>query len=186
MKAVKRTVMIAVSAVLFACLFISGTVKAETEGDYEYELQSDGTVIITNYTGADTEVTVPDSLNGHTVTSIGGSAFYNCSSLTSITIPEGVTSIGPRAFQNCSSLTSITLPEGVTSIGQSAFANCRNLQSVTIPGSVQSIASDTLYYSPKCSVYTVPGSYASRYYGSRVRYLYEEEESGSVFRDYQE
>ena len=67
------------------------------------------------------------------------SAFYNCSSLTSVTIPASVTSIGTSAFYNCSSLTSITIPESVTSIGEHAFSNCSSLPSITIPGSVTSI-----------------------------------------------
>ena len=55
---------------------------------------------------------------------IGNSAFYNCYSLSSITIPDGVTSIGNNAFYNCYSLSSITIPDSVTSIGSSAFYNC--------------------------------------------------------------
>ena len=73
------------------------------------------------------------------VTTIGGSAFRDCKSLTSIEIPEGVTSIGETAFYNCRSLTSIVLPEGVTSIGKSAFFECLSLTSIEIPESVTSI-----------------------------------------------
>ena len=66
------------------------------------------------------------------MTSIGQSAFSGCSSLESITIPEGVTSIGQSAFSGCSSLTAITIPEGVTSIGNCAFDDCTALQNVII------------------------------------------------------
>ncbi len=63
-------------------------------------------------------------------TDIGSYAFHNCSSLTSLTIPECVTSIGASAFAECTSLTSITIPEGVTSIGATAFACCTSLTSL--------------------------------------------------------
>ena len=55
------------------------------------------------------------------IVSIGNSAFYGCSGLTSITIPEGVMSIGDHAFYDCSGLTSITIPDGVATIGNYAF-----------------------------------------------------------------
>ena len=73
------------------------------------------------------------------LTSVPDSAFYNCSSLSSINIPDGVTSIDSSAFNGCSSLSSIILPEGVTSIGDFAFNNCSSLSSITIPSTVTSI-----------------------------------------------
>ena len=81
-----------------------------------------------------TELVIP---NG--VTSIGNSAFYNCSSLASITIPNSVTSIGNSAFRGCSGLTSVTIGNSVTSIGNYAFFGCKSLTSIVIPNSVTSI-----------------------------------------------
>ena len=80
------------------------------------------------------EYVIPES-----VTSIGWSAFYNCSALTSVTIPDSVTSIGPSAFDVCNSLTSATIGNGVTSIGDYVFCECRGLTSVTIGNGVTSI-----------------------------------------------
>ena len=70
------------------------------------------------------------------VTSISWYAFYNCRSLTSVTIPNSVTSIGEYAFYDCTSLTSVTIPDSVTSICEYAFQGCTSLTSVTIPDSV--------------------------------------------------
>ena len=69
------------------------------------------------------------------VTIVGDSAFHECSTLTSITIPNGVTKI-KRAFEKCTSLESVELPDGITTIGSIAFHNCSSLRSIDIPNSV--------------------------------------------------
>ena len=95
----------------------------------------------------------------NSVTSIGGTAFYGCSGLTSIEIPNSVTSIGSGAFYDCFGLTSVTIPNSVTSIGYGAFEGCDGLTSVTIPNSVTSIGTGAFY---KCTnlkeVYVLAGS----------------------------
>ena len=83
-----------------------------------------------------TEVIIPTS-----VTSIGGSTFWVCSGLTEVIIPTSVTSIGEATFWGCSGLTEVIIPNGVTSIGGSAFNGCSGLTSVAIPNSVTSIGS---------------------------------------------
>ena len=77
--------------------------------------------------------------------SIGNEAFYNCSGLTTVTIPDSVTSIGDYAFYNCSGLTSVKIPNSVTSIGNYAFEYCSGLTAVTIGNGVTSIESNAFY-----------------------------------------
>jgi hypothetical protein len=103
-----------------------------------------------------TSVTIPDS-----VTSILDYAFIFCTSLTSVTIPDSVTSIGVSAFSYCISLTSVTIPNSVTSIGNSAFSNCISLTSVTIPNSVTSIANGMFRYCTDLTSVTIPNSVTS-------------------------
>ena len=82
-------------------------------------------------------VITSDMLEGYTI--IGSDAFWYCSSLTSINIPNSVTSIEDYAFNGCLRLTSITIPNSVTSIGNSAFCGCSSLTYITIPNSVTNI-----------------------------------------------
>ena len=99
-----------------------------------------------------TSITIPNS-----VTSIGNSAFCGCQRLASITIPGSVTSIGSSAFSYCYRLTSITIPNSVTDIGSYVFKDCTGLTSVTIPESVTSIGQYAFY---KCSGLTDVYCYA--------------------------
>ena len=101
-------------------------------------------------------IVLPDS-----VTSLGESAFWRCSSLQQITLPVGVTSIGASAFWNCSSLQRITLPVGVTSIGKWAFEGCSSLQQIMIPDSVTSIGNWAFWGCSSLQQITLPDSVTS-------------------------
>ncbi len=111
---------------------------------------------IPNTTSGD--ITIPEQLGGADVTSVGGSAFYGCSSLRSVTIPESVTLIEHSAFNGCSSLESVTIPEGVTTIGGSAFYRCSSLRSVTIPEGVTSIGERAFEDCSSLTSVTIPES----------------------------
>ena len=112
---------------------------AAVQAQYEYMLL-DGTITITKYTGSDTTAIVPSTTNGLPVTGIGSQAFYNCDTLTSVTIPNSVSYIGSSAFQGCTGLTSVTLPNNLTRLADFVFASCTSLTGVTLPDSVTSIA----------------------------------------------
>ncbi len=123
--------------------------KLWTDSDgYIFHEDSD-TYYLMGYTGNETVLTLPTNCKGQNY-AIYQYAFYNCDSLTSITIPNGVTSIGKYAFYNCDSLTSITIPNGTTSIGEYAFYDCTGLASIVTPDSVISIGYvaffNTAYY----------------------------------------
>ena len=103
-----------------------------------------------------TSITIPNS-----VTSIDGYVFQYCSSLTSITIPDSVTFISGYVFQNCSSLTSITIPDSVTNINGYVFQNCTSLTSITIPDSVTKIGSSAFSGCSSLPAITIPDSVTS-------------------------
>ncbi len=88
-------------------------------GKFLYTVEN-GEAVITGYTGDDTALTLPSSIDGYTVTRISDDAFSS-DTLQSITVPEGIIKIGWFAFRECSALRTVTLPESVKSIGYSAF-----------------------------------------------------------------
>ena len=107
----------------------------ELRGGYSVK---EGTRIICNHAffwcSSLSNIVVPNS-----VISIGDRAFSCCSSLSSIVIPDSVTDIGNDAFSHCSSLSNIVIPDSVTSIGDYAFSGCSSLSNIVIPDSVISI-----------------------------------------------
>ncbi len=124
--------------------------------DYAYTVTAIGEKAFWHCSGL-TNVTIPNS-----VTSIGERAFYSCSGLTgTLTIPNSVTSIGGSAFSGCSALTSVTIPNSVTSIGISAFEVCSGLTSITIPNSVTSIGNSAFYGCSGLESVSIPNSVTS-------------------------
>jgi len=167
---------------LVGVLLVVGQPAAQAGQFGDFTCESSGTAVtITKYTGPGGDVTIPDTIEGlpvssvgyqafrdcvsltgvaipNSVTSIGEAAFFRCAGLTNIRIPNSVTSIGPYAFLECSSLTSITIPNSVTSIEFEAFRNCTGLTSVRIPNSVTMIASGAFGGCTSLSSITIPRS----------------------------
>ena len=137
------------------------TASAEAYEGFKYSILDDGTVEITGYTGSDSKLVIPGTIDGKKVTSIGYWAFNYSTNLKSITIPNSVTSIGDWAFSYCTSLTSITIPNSVTSIGSDAFNYCTSLTSITIPNSVTSIGRGAFEYCESLTSITIPNSVTS-------------------------
>lgn len=125
------------------------------EGDYEYILMADGTAEILQYNGDGGNVIIPDTLGGVKVTKING-AFFECSNLTDVTIPEGVTIIDGNTFSNCSNLRNVIIPKSIMEIGWGAFYGCSSLTSITIPDNAQFIGDSAFGGCSKLSVINLP------------------------------
>ena len=126
-----------------------------TSNDYYTSNDKLGNYVFYDCSGL-TSLTIPSC-----VTSIGRGAFRGCSGLTSLTIPSGVTSIGWNAFEGCSGLTSLTIPSGVTSIGSETFRDCSGLTSLTIPSGVTSIGGGAFYGCSGLTSLIIPSSVTS-------------------------
>ena len=121
----------------------SDSIATEALSDsFEYVLYSDGNATIKKYKGSDTQVQVPETIDGYKVTVIAANAFANCPGLESIDIPDTVTKIGNSAFENCSSLSSVKLSKNLVELGWMAFGNCDSLTYIEIPKSIKTAKAD--------------------------------------------
>lgn len=171
-------------------VFASGSPMAYTDGSYQFILNADNTATITKYTGNEHRITIPAQVAQGTqtypvtkigdrvfsnyryvltsvqipgtVTEIGDNAFYNRTSLKSVTIQDDnsscVKKIGRQAFMYCRALTDISILDSVTEIGSESFYQCENLDTVTIPEGVTSIAEGLFSYCYSLHTVTLPDS----------------------------
>jgi hypothetical protein len=170
-----------------ACLLCVAMLPAVVQAQFNFTTNSNNTITITSYTGNGSAVTIPDTINGLPVTSIGDRAFNNffgnffvqsvtipnsvtnigvqafreCSHLTNVTIGNSVVNIGYNAFDQCTSLTSMTIPDSVTNIGEGAFCECYHLTNVTIGNSVTSIGDTMFSGCTRLTSMTIPNSVTS-------------------------
>ncbi len=152
---------------------------AETEGVLTYEVVNEEATITDCDTSASGELVIPDTLGGYPVTSIGDCAFFECTDLTSITIPDSVTSIERSAFYDCMALTSMIIPDSVTKIDVEAFCNCSSLTSVTVGENASDISFLSFY---GCSsLENISVSSNNRFYHSDENRLIETESKSLVF-----
>ncbi|MBO5790809.1 MAG: leucine-rich repeat domain-containing protein, partial [Clostridia bacterium] len=116
----------------------------------EYQLSEDGThyILIGIGTCEDTELIIPSTHEGLPVKQIGTHAFFGNSTLTSVTVSEGVTSIENYAFYACPNLTSVILPSSVTVIGELAFSSCESLSNVLLSENLTEIGPMAFFESP--------------------------------------
>ena len=101
----------------------------------EFTSNGNGTCYVSGIgTCAESKIEIPDAYDGERVTGIGKLAFYNCTNLTDVVIPDSVTEIGASAFQGCGNLKDIEIPDSVKSIGGYAFLDCISLKSIRFIG----------------------------------------------------
>lgn len=102
--------------------------------DYSYKILNDGTLRLYQYEGTDTNIVVPDTIDGRKVTVLGNSTFQYCtqaSDIESVTLPDSLTTIEKNAFYNCEKFKSVTIPQNVSSIGLAAFVEGLSESSLT-------------------------------------------------------
>lgn len=132
---------------------------------YSLDEQTMTAAVIAKRNGYEGDIIIPETVvsnrASYLVTSIGKNAFFDCKSLTSITLPDSIKSIGFGAFMSCESLTSITIPNSVTTIEDNAFLCCSKLTSITIGNSVKSIGYCAFENCESLTEITLPNSVKS-------------------------
>ena len=153
----KKLSIILFGVLLILCLaLIPMKTQAATEGYLTYEIEN-GEVTITDCDeDAYGKIVIPDTIEGYPVTKIGKGAFWDCTGIKEIVVPNSITVIPDGAFKECETLTKITLPEGLISIGDGAFIECGYLTDITIPESVTSIGGGAFLFCERLTSIAIP------------------------------
>ena len=136
----------------------SAFAETYTEGYYTYSVENGESTITDVDEGISGDITIPATLGGYPVTSIGEPAFIDCQYIESIQLPKSLKNIAPWAFAGCLNLKRITIPNSVTNIGSWAFAGCISLESIIIPDAVTNIPEYTFSLCLNLNSITLPAS----------------------------
>lgn len=126
-------------AMLLLLAMSTTAVAQETTDGFQYRIEKDGNVTITGYLGKNSDVSIPNEIEGKPVTEIGNGAFLRNEIIKHVSIPEGVIKIGSGAFVGCPNVMSVELPSTVMVIGEGMFHYCPSLQSINVPEGVKDI-----------------------------------------------
>lgn len=121
-------------------LILIPSVKAATSGDYTYKLASDGTAIITKYTGTEKNVIVPSKIDGYDVITIRTHTFLDNSKIEKVTFSEGIKKIEAYSFANCKNITKVIFPYSTTYISDYFYKQCPKI-SFNIPDTLTKVPS---------------------------------------------
>lgn len=127
-------------------LSLLGLLASVACADFEYRIEPDNSLTITNYTGGGGDISVPELIDGHRVAEIGPAAFADCDVLAGITLPASVVTIGAGAFRYCYNLASVNLGNGVAMIADYAFYSCTSLTNIVLGTNVSTIGNGVFFY----------------------------------------
>ena len=150
----KKAISLILSLLILTAICAVNASALEAEG-FTYT-EDNGKAVITGYTGSDTNLVIPATLNGLKVEEIEDNAFYQNHNITSVTIENGIEEIGDKAFYNCTGLTQVTIPDSVTDIGDSAFSYCVYLTDVTLGKGIDEISNNCFSHDTRLESIVIP------------------------------
>ena len=136
------------AVLLVFMLTLPMNVRADDAPDFTYTVIGQE-VIVTGFTGNPEVLEIPDCIGGLPVTEVRDNAFYCCTSLRRISLPDSIRTMGHHCFYGCCSLGEIVLPGRLSEIGMGCFEGCTSLETVTIPDGLE-VLPDSCFR--RCSV----------------------------------
>ena len=146
----------------------------QTSDGFKYSI-SNGTAIITGYSGDNQNIVIPDTISGYTVTKIDSRAFYYNAIIKHVILPSGLKTIGFGAFEMCTSLEDVSMPESVEIIEDLAFRSCNNLSGINIPKNVKQIGSSVFAYDTSLTSIIVDEN--NNYFSSKLGILFDKDKT---------
>ena len=136
-------ILVLLSIAGIAIYFVTSGQSQSLQSDPDYFQIQDGVLYFDAaiYNG-DSELIIPNEINGETVFALGKNCFANCTKLKSVVLPSTLSAIGENAFYGCTSLRGITIPDSVNIIAEKAFFGCSNLEAIYISGTLHTIRED--------------------------------------------